>query len=85
MKQTARLSSQEGFTCIGEIEEKIVTTSFNPKARQTTIRLLGLDLRDLYQHAIEQEGRSSLSSFLHLAPSPVQAQRHRPPHRRHER
>ena len=48
VKQTARLSNDEGFSCIGEIEEKIVTTSYNGKTKQTTIRLLGLDLRDLY-------------------------------------
>lgn len=57
IKQTGRLSEDEGFSCIAEIEEKIVATSYSSKHRINTFRLLGQDLRDLYQQAVDCEGR----------------------------
>lgn len=58
VKQTARLSDKDVFTCIAEIDEKILVVCGNELNKTSTLRLLGPDLRDIYQHLQEQESKS---------------------------
>jgi len=47
VKQTGRLAEEEIFTCIAEVDEKILTASYDPYKKRTSFRLLAPDLRDL--------------------------------------
>jgi len=60
VKQTARLSDKDVFTCIAEIEEKILVVCGNEANKTSTLRLLGPDLRDIYLHMQEQESSRCL-------------------------
>lgn len=57
VKQTGKLAEKEIFTCIKEVEDKILVTCYSKEHRSNTFRLQAPDLRDLCQHMIEDEGR----------------------------
>lgn len=64
IKQTARLSDKDVFTCIAEIDEKILVVCGNEQNKTSTLRLLGPDLRDIYQHLQEHESSHTLTKHL---------------------
>lgn len=60
VKQTPQVAEEETHTAIGSLgdaDSKVLVASYCVAARRSTFRLLGEDLKELYVHPIDHEGR----------------------------
>ena len=57
VKQTPKLSQEEVHTCIGEIDSKLLVSSFSPALKRNNFKLINEDFRESYLHVLDNEGR----------------------------